>query len=107
MAIGVLRHRILIQKVILAKNDNGFEVEQWQDYKTVWGAITNIQGREYYAATAINAENTVKFKIRYTEGIENSMRILFKDKTYNIISLDNIKYRNKYIEIKAVVVEDG
>lgn len=107
MDIGVLRHRVSIQKVILAKNDNGFEVEQWHDYKTVWAAITNLQGREYYAAAAINAENTVKFKIRYTEGIENSMRILFKDKTYNVISIDNIKYRNKYIEIKAVVVEDG
>jgi SPP1 family predicted phage head-tail adaptor len=50
-------------------------------------------------------ENTVKFTIRYLEGIDTSMRILFKNKPYNIISLDNIKYRNKFIEIKAIEVD--
>lgn len=105
--IKELRHRITIQRLITEINENGFEIEQWQNYKSVWASIANLHGREYYAAAAINAENTMKFIIRYTEGIENSMRIFFKYKTYNIISIDNIKYRNQYIEIKAVVVEDG
>jgi SPP1 family predicted phage head-tail adaptor len=29
------------------------------------------------------------------------MRILFQGKQYNITSIDNIKYQNRYIEIKA------
>lgn len=107
MDIGEIRHRITIQNLSTEINENGFEVEQWCHYKTVWAAVTNLHGREYYAAAAINAQNTVKFTIRYIEDIENSMRILFKGKTYNITSIDNIKYRNQYIEIKAVVVENG
>ena len=50
-------------------------------------------------------ENTVKFTIRYLPGIDTTMRILFKDKHYNITSIDNIKYRNRFIEIKAMEVD--
>jgi len=36
------------------------------------------------------------------------MQILFQGKSYNITAIDNIKYRNKYIEIQAMEVEsDG
>jgi len=104
--IGDLRHRITFQKLITAVNENGFEVETYQNYKTVWSAVSNLSGREYYQAAAIKGEKTVKFLIRYMEGIDESMRILFRDKQYNISFIDNMKYINKYIEIKAVEVEE-
>ncbi len=107
MEIGELRHRITFQKLITILNENGFEIDTWKDYKMVWASISNLQGREYYAAAAIKAENTVKFKIRYIYGIDTTMRIMFREKSYNIISIDNIKYENKYIEIKAMEVENG
>lgn len=74
------------------------------DYRDFWAAITNLHGREYFAAAAVQAENTVKFTIRYTDEIDTLMKILFKGKQYNIISIDNIKYDNKFIEIKAMEV---
>lgn len=107
MEIGELRHRIIIQKLTTILNENGFKIDTWIDYKTVWASISNLRGREYYVAATIKAENTVKFKIRYIDGIDTTMRIRFRDKSYNIISIDNIKYENKYIEIKAMEVEDG
>jgi hypothetical protein len=33
------------------------------------------------------------------------MRILFRDKQYSITSADNIKYKNRFMEIKSVEVE--
>lgn len=107
MDIGELRHRITFQKLTATTNENGFEIEDWQDYKTVWAAITNLHGREYFEAAAVKAENTVKFTIRYVPNIESTMRILFKGKQYNISSIDNIKYANKFIEIKALEVENS
>lgn len=107
MDIGELRHRITFQKLVTDTNENGFEMEDWQDYKTVWAAITNLHGREYFEAAAVKAENTVKFKIRYIQNIEPTMRIIFKGKRYNITSIDNIKYANKFIEIKALEVESS
>lgn len=100
-----LKHRITFQKNTIQINENGFEIETWSDYKTVWAKVTSLHGREYFAAAAVKAENTVKFIIRYTDGLDTTMRIVFKNKYYNITSIDNIKYENKYVEIKALEVE--
>lgn len=105
MEISSLNKRITIQELKTNINENGFEVEEWIDFKTVWASITNLHGREYFDAAAVHMESTVKFTIRYFPGIDTSMRILFKGMNYNIISIDNIKYRNKFIEIKAMEVE--
>ncbi len=102
--IGDLRHRITFQKHTTTINENGFEVETWEDFKTVWAAASNLHGREYYAAAAVQAENTVKFTIRYLTSLDTTMRILFRGKQYNIIAIDNIKYQNRFIEIKALEV---
>jgi SPP1 family predicted phage head-tail adaptor len=89
-------------------NENGFESEMPSEHKTVWATVTNLHGKEYFEAKAIRAENTVKFTIRYLEGIDQTMKILFQQKSYNITAIDNIKYRNRYIEIQAMEVElDG
>lgn len=101
MEIGDLRHRITIQKRTTTINENGFEVETWEDYKTVWAAISNLHGREYFAAAAVQAENTVKFTVRYLPNLDPTMRIRFRDKTYDITAIDNIKYQNRFMEIKA------
>ena len=105
MEIGALNKRITIQELKTNINENGFEIEDWIDFKTVWACITNLHGREYYEAAAVQMENTIKITIRYLDGIDTSMRILFKDKHYNITSIDNIKYRNRFIEIKAMEVD--
>lgn len=89
-----LKHKIVIQKYENAVNDNGFEEEAWQDFKTVWAKVENIHGKEYFEAAAVQAEKTVKFTIRFIKDIDESMRIMFKGKQYNITSIDNIKYAN-------------
>lgn len=107
MAIGDLKHRITFQKLTTGVNENGFENGAWQDYKTVWASVSNLSGREYYQAAAIQTEKTVKILIRYIEGVDTSMRILFKDKQYNITSIDNLKYANKFIEVKVMEVDSS
>lgn len=102
-----LKHRITFQILETLTNENGFEIETWVDFKDLWAAVTNLHGREYFEAAAVQAENTVKFTIRYTDEIETTMRVLFKGKQYNISSIDNIKYAKKFIEIKAMEVESS
>lgn len=102
---GELRHRIRLQKLETVVNENGFEEEEWIDHKKVWASIKNLHGREYFEAAAVQKENTVKFVIRYVPGIDTSMKILFKGKYYDITQIDNIRYENKYIEIKGVEVD--
>ena len=103
MEIGELNKRITIKQFTTIVNENGFNEDTWANIATVWAKVTNLSGREYFAAAAVQAENTVKFTIRYMGNITTDMRILFQDKIYNITFIDNIKYGNRYIEIKAML----
>lgn len=104
MRIGDLKQRITFQEFTVTTNENGFEEKAWRDICTVWAAVSHLFGREYYEAAAVQAEETVKFTIRYITGIDRSMRIQFQDRLYNITSIDPIRYEKRFMEIKALEV---
>lgn len=107
MDIGKLNKRIEIQKFSGAKtNDNGFDEDQYREFKTVWASINNLFGKEYWSAKATQQENTVEFVIRYSKEMEvlnsKEYRIYWNNKKYNITFIDNFKYENKWLKIKAI-----
>ena len=104
MEIGKLQHRITFIKPVIHRDENQVETQSWQDYKSVWAHISNLHGKEYFEAAAVQKETMVKFVIRATPGIDESMRIVFQGKAYNIIFIDHIKYEKKHMEIKALEV---
>lgn len=81
---GSFRHRITFQEFVNGTDSDGFPIEQWQDVKTAWAMIKTLQGREYYQAAAVQAENTTRFVIRYTTGINNKMRIKYGERIFDI-----------------------
>ncbi|ABS40873.1 phage head closure protein [Clostridium botulinum] len=116
---GEMRHRITIQKYTTTQNENGFDIEEWDDYKTVWASMNNLWGKEFYAAKATNSENTIEFIVRYSKDLKNintkEYRIkTIKDKNatkeknkyryFDITFIDNIQYKNKWLKIKAIEV---
>ncbi|WP_139904004.1 phage head closure protein [Clostridium thermarum] len=106
MKIGEFRHRISVRKPVVEVSENGFEVEAYETYKTLWAKVANLHGKEYFEAAAIQKEKTVKFIVRAIKSIDENMKIEFNGKLYNITFIDNIKYENKYMEIKALEVDD-
>ncbi|NMM65493.1 phage head closure protein [Clostridium sp. P21] len=115
--IGDLRNRITIQKFATVQNDNGFDVEEWQDYKTIWANMNNLYGKEFYAAKAVQSENTVEFVVRYSKDLicldSKNYRIkVIKNKEaekeedkyrfFNTTFIDNIQYKNKWLKIKTI-----
>ncbi|WP_061329214.1 phage head closure protein [Clostridium botulinum] len=117
--IGEMRHRITIQKYSTYQNDNGFDVRKWDDYKTVWASMNNLWGKEFYAAKATNSENTIEFIVRYSKDLEkinskeyriktikdkNATKEKDKYRYFDITFIDNIKYENKWLKIKAIEV---
>lgn len=101
------KHRIVIQSLSTTIDENGFEVEVWRDFIFCFANVENLHGREYFEAAVIQAESTVKFTLRYIKIVDESMRIKFREKYYNITSIDNIRYNNRYMEIKALEVEQS
>lgn len=50
---GELDKRITFQRLTTTTNENGFEVETLEDFKTVWAKVSNLHGREYFEAAAV------------------------------------------------------
>jgi SPP1 family predicted phage head-tail adaptor len=83
---GSFRNKITIQEYVSGSDPDGFPLEEWQDVKTVWAMIKTIQGREFYQAAAVQAENTTRFVTRYTTGINNKMRIKYGERIFDIVA---------------------
>lgn len=106
--IGQLDKRITIQKYTTVTSENNFDEEKWIYYKSVWASINNLFGKEFYAAKAVQSENTVEFLIRYSKDLEvldsKVYRIFWNEKIYNITFIDNIKYENRWLKIKTIEI---
>jgi SPP1 family predicted phage head-tail adaptor len=83
---GSFRHRITFQEFGETTDSDGFSIQDWKDVKTVWAMIKTIQGREFYQAAAVQAENTTRFVTRYTTGINNKMRIKYGERIFDIVA---------------------
>ena len=106
MSLGKMRHRIQFQKYDHDTDDDAYADGKWSDYsKPVWAHAANLHGREFYAAAAEQMENTVKFTIRYRPEITPDLRIVFEGRVYKIIAVDNVRYRDRYLLIRAGEVE--
>ncbi|KOC32549.1 phage head closure protein [Clostridium botulinum] len=104
--ISDFNKKIVIEKLTIVTTKNNFDTEEWVSYATPWTSINNLYGREFWAAKAVNKEDTVIFTVRYSKKIadinKENYRIKFKDKIFNIIFIDNVKYENRLIKIKAI-----
>ncbi|MGF6356766.1 SPP1 family predicted phage head-tail adaptor [Paenibacillus sp. 4624] len=76
-----LNRRILLQrKSNGTEDDSGYPTdpaETWEDVMTLYASREPLRGREFFTAAAANAELTLRYKIRYRDGITPDMR--FKD----------------------------
>lgn len=102
---GDMRHRITLQHLNTGKDSDGFVVDEWQDLVSVWAAVQNLSGREFFEAAAVQMEQSLRFVIRYRKGITQDMRIAFRGELYGISSIDNNAYQNTQLILLASRIE--
>jgi SPP1 family predicted phage head-tail adaptor len=64
--------------------------------------IKTIKGREYYQAASVQAENEMRFVVRYSKSLEqvdNKYRIKYKGRYFDIQSIMNDDELNKTFTI--------
>ena len=105
MNIGEFRHRIVVMEYVVYEDEWLNPIKEWREVARLWAKVSNIYGKEYFAAASVHLERTVVFTTRYKDGLDESMIIRFQGKDYNIQFIDNVKYRNKYMEIKTLLKE--
>lgn len=75
-----LNKRVTILRQTDVVDGYGQPLDVWIDVATVWAAIEPLQGRELFAAKAVNAEVTTRIPIRYRDGIDRTMIVRYKEK---------------------------
>lgn len=101
-----LRYFIQIETFVSNQQLDGTWKEEWLPFNEMWANKQNLYGSEFYAAGQVNKQETVKFTIRYMPSIletpKEKMRIVSDNKYYDIDFIDNIRYENEWLEIKAI-----
>ena len=102
IAAGKYRHIIDIQSKVAALDEWGGDTFEWVDVAAdVRARKWPIKGRELIAAQAAQSETTDRFYIRYRDGLDSSMRIVYKSKYYDITSIIDIEERQRELEIST------
>ena len=99
----MLRHRVAIEEPV-ASTGGGFSAsrkQSFEDFKTVWGGVWPLSGKELLTAQQLGSEITSRVRIRYTAGVTPKHRLRLGDTTtyYDIVSVVNPDMRNIYLDL--------
>ena len=98
--------RIIIQRLI-RNGEGSFAEESWQDICNVWANWINVHGSEVWAAESVQALKAATVTIRYRSDVDEKCRVVFNGVTYEIVSVDNIRQRNRVLEMKVKATVNG
>jgi SPP1 family predicted phage head-tail adaptor len=107
ISAGKLFHEIAIEQRGDTRNAYGESVASWSSYKALeYAEVKNLSGNELIQAAQINSKINTKFVVRYDSGIRATMRIVYKSRNYNIISVDNDLERDEKMTLLCERLED-
>lgn len=99
---------IIIQKKVVSADEHENQKKDWSTWKTVWAERNSLFGEAYYAARAINQENTVEYTLRrvgFTDEIntkEYRIKEKLTGKVYKIDHVDDLKNNPLFLKIKCL-----
>jgi SPP1 family predicted phage head-tail adaptor len=108
-----MKDRLKVLKRGKTKDSEGFPIPEEEQVNELfyecYTQVFTLQGREYFSAAAVQAENNVRFLIRYTKKeLTSDMLIEFKGKLYEIVAPPiNDSEANKTITIIARRLTSG
>lgn len=104
-----LNTRIELQRATHEQNDWGEVVTTWTTYAAAFARFEPLLGREFFAAAQTVGEAQAKVTMRWLPGIDPADRIVVRGENWNIVSVQNIAYRNRelLIYVKRNPIADG
>lgn len=92
-AISDLRHRILIQKLVLTSDGMGGKTQLWVDLipraegadiddSKVWASVVPVSSSERRFAERVEYQRSHKITMRYRGDVTTTMRFIFNDEIY-------------------------
>lgn len=108
MRAGILDQRVMIQRREVSRDAYGAEKVTWVDAFPVWAAVEPLAGQSYLLGKAQTDEVTIRVRMRYFEGLLNTMRIVHGAHIYTIQDIQHIQSaRREYVVMCKEVVSNG
>lgn len=80
-------------------------LDEYEDCVSIWAESRYLRGRNLYAAKAANVKTDVEWKIRVREDLDETMRIEYNGKFYNIEGILPLDNNRMYMIIKAYEIK--
>ncbi|MCP4453711.1 MAG: phage head closure protein, partial [Planctomycetes bacterium] len=87
MRSGRLRHLVTIQNKQVLKNTYGEEEVTWVEEGKAWAEIEGVSGAEYVASSAEQSGITNKIEMRRYDGLRPDMRITYRGRIFDVLSV--------------------
>ncbi len=104
---GELRTLISLQQRTITTNDGGFQEPTWTTIGNVYSKWENAHGSEVWAADAAGAEQPATVLIRYNRELDTTCAVLKGSTRFEILSIDDIRERHEYMELKVKRMREG
>ena len=106
---GDLKHPVDLLKPVTTTGEHNRRTTTYvkQNKDPVMAAKSDVSGREFFQAHAVNAEDIVTFTIRYRSDIDTTWRVKHHSTTYGILEVNHLGYMQDYLRLKCRTVTGG
>ena len=101
MTIGELNRKIKVLEYRVTRDEYGGESGEWVEVRSAWAKVQPSSGTEYLRAQQVEAEHTTKFTLRFTPHITVLHRLVYADRTYEIIAVGDLDTSHRWTVITA------
>jgi SPP1 family predicted phage head-tail adaptor len=104
---GDLRQVVTLIKPVTTTGEHNRRKTEYVDAATVPAAKSDVSGREFFQAHAVNAEDIVTFTIRWRDDIDTTWRVRHGGATYGVLEVNHLGYMRDYLRLKCRSVAGG
>jgi len=85
--IGRMRERVTVQQATERRNSLGETTLEWATFAERWASVEGVTAREALGAGQLEVSITHRVRFRYIDGLTQQMRLLWRGRTLEIVSL--------------------
>ena len=104
---GDLRQVVTLIRPDTTVGEHNRRTTKWTDVATVPAAKSDVSGREFFQAHAVNAEDIVTFTIRWRDDIDETWRVKHGTTVYGVLEVNHLGYMRDCLRLKCRNVKGG
>ena len=96
---GQLRERVTVEQPTRTTTDLGESQLNWSTYATRWASVEGVSSREALQFGQQQVEITHKVRMRYLDGLTAQMRLKWRSRTLDVVSVLEYGNRSEHVLI--------